>query len=451
MVGELVGHAHAMSALSAAVLATEVADPSARGIARHLAWLIREQQLPEGTRLPTVRATAAALHVGASTVAGAWAILRHDRLIRSDGRNGTFVHDLSPPDRTPKDLRADDTEHPVRIDLETSAYDVDLVPDPAPYLAAASARLGFHHHESPDVDADLARVADDDWPFAPQALAVTWGFADALMQLASVAVHPGDRVLVEAACSPQTSAVLEAVQAQVVRVSCDAAGMLPDAVADALVVRPAMIVTQPRMADPLAHRLTDERARDLAGLVAERHVLVVEEDSAASLATRPAASLGSWLPDQTVLVRDYHRSHGPTVRMALVGGAAAVVERLRARQAVTGSFPPALAQRTLAMMLDAPAVQDMVERARWRYARRWRTFARALRSYGVEVPGVDGLAVWVRVPDAEDAVRRLAYSGIHARLGTDVAGPAEGSRHLRLATTGLRFEHDAVARLVASR
>ncbi|MFD1824332.1 hypothetical protein [Mumia zhuanghuii] len=37
---------------------------------------------------------AAALHVGATTVATAWTLLRHHRLIRSDGRNGTYVRNL---------------------------------------------------------------------------------------------------------------------------------------------------------------------------------------------------------------------------------------------------------------------------------------------------------------------------------------------------------------------
>lgn len=435
--------------MSAARLAAGVAEPSARGIADHVARLIRQGTLRDGTRLPTVRATAAALHVGATTVATAWTLLRHERLVRSDGRNGTFVHDLSLASADRPDVpHAHD--RPVRIDLATSAYDVDLVPDPGPHLAAAAERLAWRHSETSDVDDDLARVAYDSWPFVPDGLAVAWGFADALAQLAALVVHPGDRVVVEEACSPETRAVLSAVRAQVLHVSCDSAGMVPDALAAALAARPVMVVSQPRMADPLAHHLTEDRAHALASVLAEREVLVVEEDSAAGLATETAASVGRWLPEQTVLVRGYQRSHGPTVRMALVGGASAVVERLRARQNITGSFPPAMAQRTLALMLGDPAVQAMVAQARWRYAHRWHTLARALRRRGLAVPGVEGLALWVRVPDAHATVRRLAHAGIRARAGTDVAGPTVGPRHLRLATAGLRADHASVAWLVAA-
>ncbi|MBW9207650.1 aminotransferase class I/II-fold pyridoxal phosphate-dependent enzyme [Mumia sp. zg.B53] len=439
-------HRRPVTSMPAAEIAAGVTEPSARGIADHVAGLIRQGVIADGSRLPTVRATAAALQVGATTVATAWTLLRHERLVRSDGRNGTFVRDLSLPVPEP----GLPPELPVRIDLVASAYDVDLLPDPAPHLLAAAEGLAWHQFERSEVDGDLARMAVGSWPFVPDGLAVAWGFADALAQLAALVVRPGDRVVVESACSPETQAVLTAVRAQIVRVPCDAAGMLPDALARALATRPSMVVTQPRMADPLAHHVTDERARDLAAVLAEREVLIVEEDTAACLAAGPAGSVGSWLPDQTVLVRGYQRSHGPTVRMAVVGGASAVVDRLRARQDITGSFPPLVAQRTLALMLGDLGVQEMVARARWRYARRWHALARALRHRGLAVPGVDGLALWVRVPDGPAALRRLARSGIRARLGTEAAGPAEGSRHLRLATVGLRFEHDAVAELVAS-
>ncbi|KAA1424905.1 aminotransferase class I/II-fold pyridoxal phosphate-dependent enzyme [Mumia zhuanghuii] len=432
--------------MPAAELAAGVVEPSARGVADHVARLIRQGDLTDGDRLPTVRAMAAALHVGATTVATAWTLLRHEHLVRSDGRNGTFVRDLS----IPSSETEDEDRLPVRIDLDAPAYDVDLVPDPGPYLTAAAERLAWHRSETSEVDEDLARVAYDSWPFAPDGLAVAWGYADALAQLAALVVHPGDRVAVESACSPDTSAVLAAVRAQVVHVPCDEAGMIPEALEEALASRPVMVVIQPRMADPLAHHLTAGRAHALAGVLAERAVLVVEEDGAASLANRSAASVGRWIPDQSVLVRGYQRSLGPTIRMALVGGSAAVTDRLRARQDITGSFTPLTAQRKVALMLGDPAVQAMVAQAASRYERRWHMLAGALRRRGVTVPGVNGLALWVRVPDAPAVARRLARAGIRAGLGTEISGPVEGSRHLRLATAGLRFEHDTVAWLVAS-
>lgn len=48
-------------------------------------------ELPAGTRLPTVRALAADLHLAANTVAKAYRALETDGVIATEGRRGTFV------------------------------------------------------------------------------------------------------------------------------------------------------------------------------------------------------------------------------------------------------------------------------------------------------------------------------------------------------------------------
>lgn len=47
--------------------------------------------LPAGTRLPTVRALAAELHLAVNTVAKAYRALETDGVITTEGRRGTFV------------------------------------------------------------------------------------------------------------------------------------------------------------------------------------------------------------------------------------------------------------------------------------------------------------------------------------------------------------------------
>jgi DNA-binding transcriptional regulator YhcF (GntR family) len=48
-------------------------------------------ELPAGTRLPTVRALAAELHLAANTVAKAYRSLETDGVIATEGRRGTFI------------------------------------------------------------------------------------------------------------------------------------------------------------------------------------------------------------------------------------------------------------------------------------------------------------------------------------------------------------------------
>jgi DNA-binding transcriptional regulator YhcF (GntR family) len=47
--------------------------------------------LPAGTRLPTVRALAAELHIATNTVARAYRELETDGVVTTEGRRGTFV------------------------------------------------------------------------------------------------------------------------------------------------------------------------------------------------------------------------------------------------------------------------------------------------------------------------------------------------------------------------
>jgi DNA-binding transcriptional regulator YhcF (GntR family) len=57
-------------------------------------------ELPAGTRLPTVRALAAELHLAVNTVAKAYRALETDGVVATEGRRGTFVAsttDARPP------------------------------------------------------------------------------------------------------------------------------------------------------------------------------------------------------------------------------------------------------------------------------------------------------------------------------------------------------------------
>jgi DNA-binding transcriptional regulator YhcF (GntR family) len=48
-------------------------------------------ELPAGTKLPTVRALAAELHLAVNTVAKAYRALESDGVIATEGRRGTFI------------------------------------------------------------------------------------------------------------------------------------------------------------------------------------------------------------------------------------------------------------------------------------------------------------------------------------------------------------------------
>ncbi|ONI74278.1 GntR family transcriptional regulator [Kribbella sp. ALI-6-A] len=66
-------------------------EPPYEQVKNQIEQLIRSGELAQGTRLPTVRQLAGDLGLAANTVARAYKELEADRLVRTEGRNGTFV------------------------------------------------------------------------------------------------------------------------------------------------------------------------------------------------------------------------------------------------------------------------------------------------------------------------------------------------------------------------
>ena len=68
--------------------------------------------------------------------------------------------------------------------------------------------------------------------------------------------------------------------------------------------------------------MTPARIAALGEILQPTRAWVVEADHSGQIAQAGDLSLGSLLPDRTVRVRSYSKSHSPDLRTAAVGGAA---------------------------------------------------------------------------------------------------------------------------------
>jgi DNA-binding transcriptional regulator YhcF (GntR family) len=66
-------------------------EPPYEQLRRQIAARAASGELPSGTRLPTVRATAEQLDLAVNTVAKAYRALEADGVVVTEGRRGTFV------------------------------------------------------------------------------------------------------------------------------------------------------------------------------------------------------------------------------------------------------------------------------------------------------------------------------------------------------------------------
>ena len=420
---------------SADWLAARVGEPSARGIAAVVAALIRRGDIATGVRLPTVRSLAAALGVSPGTVAEAWSILRRRHAISGASRRGTLV--IGPP-ATPRPARFETIGHfgsRLALDLSRSVPDPRLLPPLERALLEGVRTHMLNDYERASITPRLLAAVAPTWPFQPADwLAVNGGF-EGLLLAAQASIAAGDRVAIENPTAPRLLDILESLGARVLAVECDAEGPLPASLAAALERDPVVFMYQPRAQSPAGHRVSPARSTQLtAALEMAPEVLVVEDDGVGDVSLSKACSLGEHLPDRTVLVRSYSKSHGPDLRLAVVGGSAEVVDRMRALRLFGAGWSSRILQDALAFLLEDIDARRRVDDARGIYAERREALAAALREHGIQSPNRDGMSLWLPVADERSALVTLAAHGIAVSPGSRYFSGAAPGAHIRVST-----------------
>ncbi|MEJ3655302.1 aminotransferase class I/II-fold pyridoxal phosphate-dependent enzyme [Actinomycetes bacterium KLBMP 9759] len=421
------------------VIEERLEQPTARGLANAVGGAIRDGLLVPGAKLPPIRQVAAQLHLSPTTVSAGWALLARSGTIRTDGRRGTTVADTAaaPAGRYRRALEgALPHRTEFALDLSTGVPDPALLPGLADVLPGPlTAGIPGNYLDEP-VLPELQEVLRAEWPYPAGELVVVDGAMDALDLVARTVLRFGDRVAVENPCFPPLVDLLEAVGAQLVPLPMDADGVEPDALRETLRTPLAAVVLQPRAQNPTGISTTPGRAEELAALLAGSGTLVVEDDSAGSTAVSPPVSLAPALPERTVHIRSFSKSHGPDLRLAAMSGPPDVIGPIVARRQQGQGWSSRLLQRILHALLTDPTAVATVDAARAEYARRRAAVVGELAHHGVVVGGTDGINIWVPVLDEAAAIVRLASQGVGVTPGGPFTLVPGGPDHIRV-TVGL--------------
>ncbi|HUH08232.1 MAG TPA: aminotransferase class I/II-fold pyridoxal phosphate-dependent enzyme [Egibacteraceae bacterium] len=422
-----------------------VEERSARGIAAAVSRLITTGEFKPGERLPTVRALARELRISPSTVSEAWQTLAALGAIESRGKLGTFVLDGAGA-RGPSRFRRI-TEGPghFRLDLSTGTPDPELLPDLRPALARVGSRALTHSYLEDPVLPALEELLAATWPFAPQALTVVNGALDALDRVASHVVRFGDAVAVENPCFAPLVDLLEQLGARLVPLDLDAEGIVAASLEAALAHKPVALFLQPRAHNPTGISMSRRRAKALAAVLRGVDLTIVEDDHAGDICEAPDVSLGVHMPERTVHIRSYSKSHGPDLRIAAVGGRRDVIDAVVARRLLGAGWTSRLVQSLLVELLSDPASVDAVAAARDAYARRRAALRAALAERGVRSTLGDGINLWVEVASERSALLMLAALGIGVAPGAPfIVAPLDGE-HIRVTFAEVRDGEDELA------
>ncbi|MCP8937123.1 aminotransferase class I/II-fold pyridoxal phosphate-dependent enzyme [Alsobacter sp. SYSU M60028] len=405
-----------------------------RGIAIGMSALIRSGAVPVGTRLPPVRDLAHALGVSPATVSTAWRELRQYRVVSGRGRTGMWVSGDKPTPRPLRFAEMNRSGHGV-LDLTLAVPDPALLPPLGEAMARASAVDDLNSYARAPIVPALEAAVQARWPYRPEAFLATNGGYEAVHAAIQALVMPGATLAIEDPTALRLLDIAEHSRAQIAPVACDAEGPRPDALAAALARKPSVFLFQPRTHSATGCGVSPSRWHELAVLLRGHDTLVIEDDGIGDISSRPAASLGSVLPDRTVHIRSYSKSLGPDLRVAVLSGPRPIVERIQAYRSFGAGWTSRLLQAATAWLIEDRETEDLVERARSTYAVRRRRLIAALRERGMSPADEDGLSLWLPVASEQFAVLTLAARRFAVEPGSKfLAHPGD---FVRVATSRL--------------
>ncbi|SDT38396.1 aminotransferase-like domain-containing protein [Microlunatus soli] len=434
-------------------LAERLPSPTAKDLAADLGQLIKHGEIPPGARLPPVRDLAAVLGVSPATVSSAWQRLRARDVLVGGGRSGMQVAGAPTTPRPVRYQSEGDFGSGLRFDLKLSAPDPALLPDPMAVLATLPRPADLNDYTRTRIVETLDRAARAEWPYPARSLMTANGGYEALMITLNTFIQPGDIVLVEDPSTARMLDIIDLTGARTVHLERDAEGILPSALRSALSARPTALVLQPSLHNALGVAMTAGRRDALAAVLAGTEMLIIEDDGFGPLVDGPIHTLSATAPEQSVYIRSYSKSHGPDLRLAILEGPAAVIDRISDYRQYGSAWSSRILQECLAAMLTSSEIRRGVQRAAATYDRRRAALESALRARGLDVPTVRGMNIWLPVVNERFAMVTLAAHGIAVMSGSRF-GATAATDHIRISASTLRDAQtaevaDALTRAVA--
>jgi 2-aminoadipate transaminase len=281
----------------------------------------------------------------------------------------------------------------------------------------------------------------------PDDVVVTVGSQMGLDMVTRLFCDPGDVVIAEGPSYVGALGSFTAYQAQVVHVTMDEDGLVPELLREALAQaekhgkRVKFLYTIPNFHNPAGVTLAVERRAEILEICREHNVLVVEDNPYGLLGfdgqTYPA--LRSLDPDNVVYLGSFSKTFASGLRVGWVLAPHAVREKLVLAAESATLCPPTLNQMIVSRYLATHDWQGQIKKFQESYRERRDAMLSALEQY--MPPGCTwthpdgGFYVWMTVPEGVDTKAMLPRA-VTARVayasGTGFYADAFGSRQMRL-------------------
>lgn len=393
-------------------LSQKITDASVKGITHAASTLIREGQIAVGMQMPAVRELAERLGVSPATVSAAWAQLKKQKVLAGKGRSGVWVSGNSVMPRPIRFDKIGNYGENVQASLAMASPDPALLPDLRQAMVAGIASPQLNSYQREAISPQLQDAVTPRWPYPAEAWLATDGGFDAMNLIVQTLLSPGDRVVIEDPTATRLLDILDNIGAEILPLPCDEQGPIPLALATLMQKSPAMFIYQPRTHSATGHSVSQRRSAELALVLANSSIIIVEDDGIGDLSRWPVWSLGFHYPERVLHVHSFSKAYGPDLRLAVLSGTAEMVKRLQAWRNFGVSWTSRILQDAVAWMLNDENTQQRIQQAKATYAQRRQQLLAALAKRGLVLEERDGLSVWIPVESEQYAMITLAARGI---------------------------------------
>lgn len=418
-------------------LAQADASPSER-LASALAEDIQGGQLQAGSRLPAHRDLAWKLSIGVGSVTRAYAILERRGLTRSVKGRGTFVASVASRPLSVIDMAVNAppamlSERTLAQTLAALARKID------PQLFTHYAPAAGHEEHRRLMSRWLAGLGVE---AGPDSLLLTNGAQQALALAFAVAAGPGGRILTEAVTYPGAIALARQSGQSLTGLDIDAHGLMPDALARALVQRgqgEGVLYVTPTMHNPTTATMTLERRLEIVRLCRQHDALIIEDDVYALAANAAVPALAQLAPERVFYANSLSKTLSPGLRIGVLRVPSGHLDRA---QAVLQAIAPMVSPLSCAIMEQwlADGTADSVRDAIRSEAGRRRALAAELLGDAMVYPSHEGFHVWL--PMARARADQIAATALAAGVAVTppeavATDPVRGDSGIRLCLGGL--------------
>lgn len=283
---------------------------------------------------------------------------------------------------------------------------------------------------------------------SPDDVVVTVGSQQALDVVSRIFLDPGDVVIAEAPSYVGALGTFTQYQADVVHVTMDDAGLVPEALREMIARvaregrRAKFLYTVPNYHNPAGITLVEERRDEILAICAEAGLLVLEDNPYGLLGFDgpPLPALRSRVTEGVIYLGSFSKTFAAGVRVGWVLAPPGVKEKLVMASEATTLCPVALSQFVVAEFLAHHPWQEQIKVFRELYRTRRDACLEALAaSFPADsswTRPAGGFYVWVTLPEGADAKAMLprAIQGRVAYVpGIGFYADGQGKRNLRLA------------------